>query len=313
MTPATDALLFDLDCHRGVVESDPVTRRGGDDYRVTTGDAATALRAEASASVDCIVTSPPYYNQRDYGVPAQIGLERTVDHYLDRLADVFTECHRILRPRGVLWVNIGDTYNAYNASRGEGTLQRGRKHATLPHRPKGYGLTDPTRPNKALLNVPARFAERMAEIGWLLRSDAIWKKAHPMPGSSQDRPRTTYEHVYLFTKRDRYYFDRAGLGGDEDVWVLPATDGKHGGHTAAYPEALASRCVRSGCIPGGVVLDPFAGSGSTGAAALAFGCSFVGVELDSRQAAAARRRLERTPRPRRVASQAAGNEEVASA
>ena len=253
-------------------------------FRILHGDARDMLIDLPDRSMDCVVTSPPYFAQRDYGNATQIGLERTVEKYLDDLAVVFDQCHRLLIPRGVMWINIGDTFNAYNGNRGEGTLQSGKRNLVLPQRPKGYGLTDPSRPNKALLNVPARLAERLAETGWLLRSDVIWKKTVPMPGSSQDRPRSTYEHVLLFAKQPRYFFDRTGLDGDEDVWMLPSSDGLQGDHSAAYPTALASRCVRTASAPGGLVLDPFCGSGSTGAAALLAGRRFVGVDLNETSA-----------------------------
>jgi len=244
------------------------------------GDAEKVLAGLEPASVQCMVTSPPYYMQRDYGFEGQIGLEPTPEEYVERLRAVFAEARRVLRPDGTLWLNLGDTYNAYNGNRGEGgVLNRGVRHEMLPKQPTGYGLTDKAKPNKCLLGMPGRVADALSRDGWVLRSEIIWHKPNGRPGGGRDRPASRHEFVFLFANRGRGYWvaDEVRLWGD--VWTIPVGGRRRPReHSAMMADDLASRCVRGGSRPGDVVLDMFHGSGTTELAAVALGRSYVGID-----------------------------------
>jgi hypothetical protein len=142
----------------------------------------------------------------------------------------------------------------------------------------GLGL-----PRKSLIGIPWRVALALQEDGWTLRSDIVWKRPGALPEpTAKDRPWNTHEHVFLFTTSPRYHFDRAGLEGEEDIWHICARPDNPGAHFAPFPAALAERCIRCGCPPGGVVLDPFAGSGMALAVAGERGHPAVGIELSAR-------------------------------
>lgn len=168
--------------------------------RILVGDVREVLAALEPESVQCVVTSPPYYGLRDYGVPGQIGLEPTLAEYLASLVGVFREVRRVLRPDGTVWVNLGDSYAANR------TYQvTDNKHRDVGNN-GGMRVPEGMKP-KDLMLVPARFAIAMQEDGWWLRSDVIWSKPNPMPESVTDRPTSAHEHVFLFAKSARYYYD----------------------------------------------------------------------------------------------------------
>lgn len=242
------------------------------------GDALESLSVMVDGSVSCIVTSPPYYGLRDYGVEGQYGLEETPAEYVRKLAAVFKEAQRVLSPRGTLWLNIGDTYNAYNGNRGEGgKLNSGDRHSMLAKTPKGHGLTDKTLPNKSLLGIPWRLAIALQDDGWILRNSIIWHKPNGKPGGGKDRFATRHENVFMFSKSQKYDFNES-VRLDGDVWSIPVSSGNRG-HIAVMPGGLAERCILAGSEPGQLVLDPFSGSGTTGEAALKHGRRYMGVEL----------------------------------
>lgn len=258
--------------------------------RLVLGDALESIAAMADGSVDCIVTSPPYYGLRDYGVDGQYGLEQTPAEYIQKLAAVFKEAQRVLSARGTLWLNIGDTYNAYNGNRGEGgKLNSGDRHSMLAKTPKGHGLTDKTLPNKSLLGIPWRLAIALQDDGWILRNSIIWHKPNGKPGGGKDRFATRHENVFMFSKSQKYTFSES-LRLDGDVWSIPVSN-KSRGHIAVMPGGLAERCILAGTGLGATVLDPFSGSGTTGVAALAHGRRYVGIELSPEYMKLQRERL----------------------
>lgn len=182
------------------------------DVRLYHGDALDVLRTLPDASVDCCITSPPYYGLRDYGVDGQIGLEETPEQYIDRLVEVFGEVRRVLSPVGTLWLNMGDSYaGSWGArGRGEGT------NAPRPDLESRHGTAAPARnapgyKPKDLMMMPARLALALQADGWWLRSDIIWAKPNPMPSSATDRPTGSHEHVYLLTKSERYWYDAVAI------------------------------------------------------------------------------------------------------
>ena len=244
-------------------------------YRVIVGDCIESMRGLADQSVNCCVTSPPYFGLRDYGVDGQIGLEQRAPEYIENMVSVFREVHRVLRDDGVLFVNIGDTYAGFKdgkfppQSQSNGN-QRGMPVSGAPHRNKKLLELDGFR-NKELMGIPWRFAFAMRDAGWCLRQEIIWSKPNYTPEKVRDRFVRSHEHMFLFTKQDNYWFDGDAVrvpdatGSDKlrpDVWIVPVSKFK-GAHFATFPPALIEPCILSGCPVGGVVLDPFAGSGTT--------------------------------------------------
>lgn len=169
------------------------------------GDAAEQAATLAPQSVQAVVTSPPYFGLRDYGVEGQLGAESSPAEFVANLVAVFEAIRPALSDNGVLWVNLGDSYSTYPGNRGPSTgISKGRD--PYQNAPQGAGLSG-DRPAKNLLMIPARFAIAMQDAGWILRNDIIWAKPNGMPESVRDRFSTKHEHVFLFAKSPRYYFD----------------------------------------------------------------------------------------------------------
>lgn len=254
------------------------------------GDAATVLRRWPDAFVDLVLTSPPYFNLRDYGVAGQLGLEAAPEDYVEGLLAVLRECRRVLKPTGSLYLNLGDTYR-----------------------------------DKSLLGIPWRVALALTREGWLLRNAIIWHKPYGLPSPIKDRLTNAYEFIFHFTRPRDYYFDldairvpvkgtyrdgvptrrppsgrrhRPGvpvagnfrphpLGKNPgDVWSIgPEVRPKRyivpgaTAHFAPYPEALCERPIRAASPPRGIVLDPFMGSGTTALVARRLGRHFLGIEI----------------------------------
>lgn len=276
------------------------------EYKLYLGNCLDHLEFMPDNSVNCCVTSPPYFGLRDYGVDGQIGLEQTPEEYVNKMVEVFREVRRVLRDDGALWLNLGDSY--------------------------GKG--------KQLLGIPWRVAFALQADGWYLRQDIIWSKPNPMPESVRDRCTKSHEYIFLLTKSQRYYYDhdairephtgeaakavaigykevgqrgvnssvRRGLtdgqatqfskkghsgyfGADgkcllnplgknkRSVWSVP-TQSVKGAHFATVPPALIEPCILAGCPVGGVVLDPFGGSGTTAGVAVAHGRKAIICELN---------------------------------
>lgn len=269
-----------------------MTRVVHSDLRITLwhGDALETLRLLPSGSVDCVVTSPPYFWMRDYGEERQQGLEPTPGEYIAGMVEVFTEVRRVLADDGTLWLNVGDAYSQRKAIR-RSSHQDGL-HPVLGKRPTWRESRADGRarmsyeniingravPEKSLMLLPERIAMGMVDAGWMLRNKITWAKTFCLPDPVTDRLAVRSEPLFLFSKSPRYYFDRTASEDYGDVWRLSASGGA-GIHTASYPTALPERCIRLGCKPGGTVLDPYAGSGTTGKAALDNGYQFVGIDL----------------------------------
>jgi site-specific DNA-methyltransferase (adenine-specific) len=260
--------------------------------KINIGDCLESMREMADQSVNCCITSPPYFGLRDYGDSGQIGLESTADEFILALVEVFREVRRVLRNDGTLWLNLGDSY--------------------------GKG--------KNLLGIPWRAALALQADGWIIRQDIIWQKPNPMPESVRDRCTNAHEHIFLMSKSTRYHFDHESIKEDavggqtgkaasfkregskreqvipgqtygthrpdrEDVayngekrnrrsvWTVPTRPFK-GAHFAVFPAALIEPCVLAGCPVGGVVLDPFGGSGTTAGVAIAHGRNAILCELN---------------------------------
>lgn len=260
-------------------------------------DALSVLKKLPSGVVQCCITSPPYWGLRDYGSSNQIGAEPSVEEYIRRLTRVFKEVHRVLKPDGTLWLNIGDSYTSGNRGwRAPDKKNGARAMDARPATPSGLK-------EKELVGVPWRLAFALQRQGWYLRSDIIWNKPNSQPESVKDRPTLSHEYVFLLTKSKRYFYDYAAIReptvdgqGEKNrrsVWTLSAYS-RVGGAVTPFPEDLVHLCVTAGSRPGDLVLDPFLGSGTVGTEALSSGRAFVGIELEHLWAQLAKSRFEKT-------------------
>lgn len=177
--------------------------------KILTGDCRDVLKTLPYASVNCVVTSPPYFGLRDYGCDGQIGLEPTPEEFVRELVGVFREVKRVLRDDGTLWLNLGDSYNAYNHNRGPAAGANKNHHDIMPD--AGRGLTCPNLKSKDLIGIPWMVAFALRADGWYLRQDIIWHKPNPMPESVTDRCTKAHEYVFLLSKSAKYYFDQQAI------------------------------------------------------------------------------------------------------
>lgn len=318
------------------------------------GDAITVLRERfGGESVQCCVTSPPYWGLRDYGVAGQLGLEATPDLYVAAMVAVFREVRRVLKIDGTLWLNLGDSYAGswgnYHPNSPSGKHGQRLKETTRWNRPayQSQEFLPPTakinglKP-KDLVGIPWRVAFALQADGWYLRSDIIWAKPNPMPESVTDRPTKAHEYLFLLAKSEKYYYDNEAIKVDGVMASIPKMNGRpafndvvpeqrgfdrkstdeqrghgrrHAGfndrwdsmtkdeqcrlrvnkrtvweiattpyaeaHFATFPAKLVEPCILAGCPSGGLVLDPFAGSGTTLMVAQQLGRHGVGIELNT--------------------------------
>ena len=270
------------------------------------GNATDILQKFPSESIHSIITSPPYYSQRDYSTSTQIGNEKSPAEYIENLQAVFSECKRVLKDNGTLWLNMGDKY--YDGQ---------------------------------LLGLPWRTALALKDDGWILRSDIIWHKPNAMPSSVKNRPTIDHEYIFLFTKNLNYYYDVDSIrephvtftsesrmkggrnhfgkvsgtpevgknGGDSNlhdgrwdqafhpkgrnrrtVWSIPLSKYR-GAHFAVFPEKLVELCLLAGCPENGIILDPFIGSGTTAVVAQRHGRQYLGIDNSPEFCEIARNRL----------------------
>jgi site-specific DNA-methyltransferase (cytosine-N4-specific) len=303
----------------------PVPFAESEPWTLYVGDARAVLAGMPEASANCIVTSPPYWGKRDYGVPGQYGHEDSPAAYVDTMRQVFREARRVLADDGTCWLNLGDSYSTSGGGASGKHAYLGAHAATHP----AAGVHA-----KNLLGLPWRVALALQEDGWILRNAVIWHKPNAMPEPVRDRLACRHEFVFLLVKSTGYWFDldpirepyktvkpsespaaarhgrtrppghagsrtrppKSGPGTPEvttarrhtrghpngrnpgDVWSILTRPYK-GPHFAAYPIDLPLRCIAAGCKPGGVVLDPFAGSGTTGLAAIQLGRRFTGIDI----------------------------------
>lgn len=255
------------------------------------GDAHAVLESLPAGSVQTVVTSPPYWSLRDYGVPGQIGLEASVYAFIDALAELFDAVRRVLRDDGTLWLDIGDSYTSGNRGwRAPDRKNVARAMTTRPPTPEGLKEKD-------LIGVPWRLAFALQERGWYLRSDLVWSKPNAQPESVRDRPTRSHEYLFLLSKSPHYRYDVDAVRGPNgrrvrSVWELNTqADREASGHFATFPPGLVEPCVLLGSGPGDLVLDPFLGSGTTALVAGRLGRRFAGVELNPEYFAMSRRRL----------------------
>lgn len=241
------------------------------------------------SSVQCIVTSPPYWGQRDYGHPDQIGMEPMWPEYIDNLLLVGVEMKRVLADDGVLWLNLGDTFNTraiIRPSSHQGGLGHDNESIRLTWsqaRDLGlvrYSARQPGLKDKDLMGLPWRVAMAFVEQGWYLRADIIWAKPFCSPENGMDRPRRMHEYVFMLTPSERSTYQRRSEVEPGSVWTInPTASGTE--HTASFPDELVRRCIVPSTSPGDVVADPFGGSGTTARVARSLGR--IGWSLDLRE------------------------------
>ncbi|MDR1556792.1 MAG: site-specific DNA-methyltransferase [Tannerellaceae bacterium] len=308
--------------------------------RIYTGDAKEVLATLPDSSVDCCVTSPPYFGLRDYHVDGQIGLESTTRAYVERLLDVFNQVYRVLKTEGTLWLNIGDSYAG--SGRGKGGINRSMQPKASS---TGYLFDKPYRlegcKNKDLIGIPWMLAFALRSSGWYLRQEIIWHKPNAMPESVTDRCTKSHESLFLLSKSPKYYYDHRAImepakydgrrdtvakdspkysqvsddpthnfarraherwpnmahgypaRNRRDVWRVP-TRPFRGAHFATFPPELIEPCILAGCPAGGVVIDPFFGSGTTGVVARILGRNYIGIDLNAEYIQIAEERLRRS-------------------
>ena len=263
--------------------------------KVITGDSFEVLPTMQAESIQCCITSPPYWGLRDYDHPGQIGAEPSPDGYVKNLVQLFREVRRVLRPDGTVWLNIGDGYarNGGTGKHGPNAIV-GNTRRMIQKRncsvPQVWGLKD-----RDLMGLPWRVAFAMQEDGWILRSRITWIKKTAMPESVRNRPTSATEEIFLLSKSPTYFYDptavRESSGANlRNYWILgPDISGK--GHPATFPRELARRCIALGSRIGDTVLDPFGGSGTTGIAAHELQRKAVLIELNPEYAQMGRKRL----------------------
>jgi DNA modification methylase len=254
-------------------------------FNMDVGDALRLL-AQHHMMVNCIVTSPPFYGQRDYDVRGQIGLENHPLEYVKKLVDVFGLCKPILAENGSLWVNIGDTYWSGKGEHKSGEVkQSARRFGLRPQDKKGDGaLCVP----KQLLLIPHRFAIAMQEEQWIVRNDNVWVKPNPIPDQVRDRCSTSHEYVFHFVKERWYYFDKSAVGRPTesgsllppvDTWEVAPVRGNKIPHRAMFSEELVKIPICTTTPHRGVVLDPFGGSGTSLVFARRHGHRCIGIDI----------------------------------
>lgn len=294
------------------------------------GNTAELLKTFENESINCVVTSPPYWRLRDYGHTEQIGLEETPEQFINNLCDIFDEVYRALRKDGTLFVNLGDSYSHSNS-----ISTTGRRGFYKDIKDEVLKKNKCMAKRKSLVGIPAMFQLEMVKRGWILRNKIIWQKSNVMPESVKDRFTNDYEEVFFFTKSQKYYFNKlyepfsektlhafknnkipnshkyleagkskCGMREGREwlaivsekgrnmraVWKI-GTVGIKEAHFSTFPLELARRCIEAGCPADGIVLDIFSGSGTTNIAAAKLGIKSIGIELVEENIKIAERRI----------------------
>ncbi len=269
------------------------------EHIIECGDTLELIKNIPKKSIDLLVTSPPYWAKRVYNGEGEIGLDKTPEVYVLRLADFFDALRPYLKPTANVFINVGDTFFGSGAGAWSKYLDEdGNISQAQKERKEKYFTTKPLQPkitqngklyqNKQLLLIPSRFAIEMQERGWLLRDDIIWQKPNRIPASVTDRFNNTYEHIFHFVLQKKYFFDLdavkvMGANGRPknpgDVWAIN-TQPLSGTHTATFPEKLVEQIVMCGSPVGGTVFDPFLGTGTTWVVSERLGRNCIGFEIN---------------------------------
>ena len=295
--------------------------------KIILSDCLTGIKQMPDSSVDCCISSPPYWGLRDYGVDGQVGNEQDFKEFVKKLIELYSEIQRVLKPTGTCFVNLGDTYNGTK----QGNTETNKNPKLVTDSFKKERIKDIQ--DKSLLMIPERFAIGMIDEGWILRNQIIWHKPNQMPQSATDRFTVDFEKIFFFVKQSTgYYFEQQlepytkpldRWGGDDleangkSTWdngtgqttyrnrnMRPSPDGKNmrtvwsintesfpEAHFATYPEKLVKRMIEAGCPENGLVLDPFMGAGTTAVVAKKLNRNYTGFELNPKYKLIAENRL----------------------
>jgi len=328
--------------------------------KILQGNCIDKIKEIENNSIDCVVSSPPYFGLRDYGVNEQFGLEKTYQEYIANTIKVFETFKPKLKDTATIWWNVGDSYSSGKRTSTTNQSLRGDKNYGVTRTPVQNGIKE-----KDLLMIPNRVAIALQDAGWYIRSEIIWHKPNPMPESVRDRPTSCHEKIWLITKNKKYYYDHESIkepitdttairllqknienqkgslrgnggmksngnmkamgrkkfdknmGGSgtsfvdhsgykkadgtyminptrnkRNVWTITTKPFKDA-HFATFPKDLIEPCIKAGCPEGGVVLDPFGGSGTTGIVAALNNRNAILIELNQNYIDIANKRIDK--------------------
>jgi site-specific DNA-methyltransferase (cytosine-N4-specific) len=270
---------------------------------VQCSDALTLLKTLPNDCLDSIITSPPYYGQRDYGHNDQIGLEESSQDYIDALVTVFEECKRALKPEGTFWLNIGDNYVGATSQHKDGgsqgkTSRYSRKHMngipTSGRSARNKAFYAMGLPMKSLVGMPWKVAFALQENKWILRSDIIWYRPSASE-SVKDRPTHAHEYIFMFAKNQWYYYDREQMltetgANIQSVWKITGSPFT-GTHCATFPPELIEPIILASCPQDGIVFDPFAGSGTVGLVCKQHNRNYILCDINEENVLLAQKRI----------------------
>ena len=303
--------------------------------KILQGNCIDKIKELEDNSIDCVVSSPPYFGLRNYKVDGQFGLEKTYQEYVANTVKVFETFKPKVKDTATIWWNVGDSYSSGKRTSTTNQSLRGGKDYGVTRTPVQNGIKE-----KDLLMIPNRVAIALQDAGWYIRSEIIWHKPNPMPESIKDRPTSCHEKIWLITKNKKYYYDadaikepctestkqryKSGWNGNEkrdfpgsqqnnfskyigtekskedalkgrnkrNVWTI-TTKPFRGAHFATFPKDLNEPCIKAGCPEGGVVLDPFGGSGTTGIVAKSLNRQAILIELNKDYINIANKRIDK--------------------
>ena len=307
--------------------------------KILQGNCINKIKELDDNSINCVVSSPPYFGLRDYQVDEQFGLEKTYQEYIANTVKVFETFKPKLKDTATIWWNVGDSYSS--GSRKTQTNQTVRKYklSDIKNSKEKYLAGFKVRPaiqvgikEKDLLMIPNRVAIALQDAGWYIRSEIIWHKPNPMPESVRDRPTSCHEKIWLITKNKKYYYDADAIKEDaawdrwgkqthkkdkvgkakltkdrtkeeiqklgngkrnkRNVWTITTKPFKDA-HFATFPKDLIEPCIKAGCPEGGIVLDPFGGSGTTGIVAQSLNRQAILIELNKDYINIANKRIDK--------------------
>ena len=296
------------------------------------GDVFDNIKKLDNDTIDCVVTSPPYWGLRDYGVDGQLGLEKTYQEHIQNIVELFRAMKPKLKDSATIWLNYGDSY----ASTVNGTKAKNIKNDDRGFVDKPFSTIQGSLKPKDLVMIPNRIAIALQDDGWWIRSEIIWHKPNPMPESTKDRPTSCHEKIWLITKSKKYYYDAdairepvaqgtitrlseknlknqkgstRGNGGmrsngnmkpvgnmetknKRNVWTITTKPCKEA-HFATFPKDLIEPCIKAGCPENGIVFDPFGGSGTTGIVAKSLNRKAILSELNPEYIEIAKTRINK--------------------
>ena len=275
--------------------------------KIINSDCIEGLKQIERNSVQTCITSPPYWQLRDYGQKDQLGTEKTPEEFVARMVQIFREVRDVLRDDGTIWINLGDTFcggGGYcptapsNQAGSKQSTNRGVKAKPRPV-PPGFKAKD-------LVGIPWMVAMALRAEGWYLRADIIWEKSNGMPEAVKDRPTRCHEYVFLLTKNPHYFYNAESIKEEttegankrnkRSVWKINQKP-YAGAHFAVFPEELVKTCMLAGSKEGDLVLDPFVGSGTTGAVANKLKRNFIGIDLNPDYCIMAEERIKKENPP----------------